>query len=64
MCGACEDEVFLTVPDPRSVLAGAVDPAQAPCTAARPSSSRRRFEATEVHDTGTVLSLRAQPRRA
>jgi len=27
MCGACEDEIFLTTPDPSSVLAGAAAPA-------------------------------------
>jgi hypothetical protein len=63
MCGACEDEVFLTTPDPRSVLAGAADPAQVARTSTWPSSSRRQFEATEVHDAGKPLSLRAPPRR-
>lgn len=42
MCGACEDEVFLTTPNPRCVLKGL-----APTTPAG-AVSRRSFAATEV----------------
>ena len=44
MCGACEDEVFLTTPNPHCVLRGLAPagPAGAP--------SRRRFVAAEVND--------------
>lgn len=44
MCGACEDEVFLTTPNPHCVLRGLapVVPAGAP--------PRRGFQASEVVD--------------
>lgn len=42
MCGACEDEVFLTTPNPHCVLRGL-----APAPAVKP---RSRFAATAVDD--------------
>ena len=44
MCGACEDEVFLTTPNPHCVLRGLAP--------ARPAGalSRRSFIAAEVDD--------------
>ena len=60
MCGACEDEVFLTTPNPHCVLKGL-----APSASAAPTS-RRRFSATEIVDVaaptppvsaGPLLSL-------
>lgn len=60
MCGACEDEVFLTTPNPHCVLKGFAPAAPATAT------SRRRFSATEVVDasapalpgsSGPLLSL-------
>jgi hypothetical protein len=44
MCGACEDEVFLTTPNPHCVLRGLA----AASTAAAPR--RSRFSATAVDD--------------
>jgi hypothetical protein len=42
MCGACEDEVFLTTPNPHCVLKGLAH------TTPAGAASRRRFTATEV----------------
>ncbi len=47
MCGACEDEVFLTTPNPHCVLKGLAAAAPAAPT------SRRRFSATEIVDAPT-----------
>lgn len=44
MCGACEDEVFLTTPNPHCVLRG-----QSPATPAA-VPARARFAATAVDD--------------
>ena len=68
MCGACEDEVFLTTPNPHCVLRGLAPAASAP------APSRRRFAATEVvdatpqepafADAAPLLSLRIGRARA
>jgi hypothetical protein len=59
MCGACEDEVFLTVPDPRSVLSGTVEPAGRRIphlpTRMRPAGASL-FQASETF--GTVAAAR------
>jgi hypothetical protein len=44
MCGACEDEVFLTTPNPHCVLRGLGSATAAPLPA------RSRFAATGVDD--------------
>lgn len=54
MCGACEDEVFPTTPNPHCVLRG-LDPGS---TAAAPP--RSRFSATAVDD-GATRTLAALP---
>lgn len=51
MCGACEDEVFLTVPNPHCVLGGL-----APATPSG-TASPRRFTATEIVDAAAPLPL-------
>ncbi len=51
MCGACEDEVFLTTPNPHCVLRGFA-PAGAP--------SRRSFIASEVVDDAARVDQRAR----
>ena len=53
MCGACEDEVFLTTPNPHCVLRGL---APAPIAAVPP---RSRFAATAVDDEAAPGALAA-----
>lgn len=53
MCGACEDEVFLTTPNPHCVLRGL-----GPATSAA-VSVRSRFAATAVDDEASPPQLSA-----
>ncbi len=54
MCGACEDEVFLTTPNPHCVLRGL-----APAKPA-PAPSRRSFVAAEVVDDAAGADRRGR----
>ncbi len=54
MCGACEDEVFLTTPNPHCVLRGLAPGASAG------APSRRSFVAAEVVDDAAAADRRGR----